>query len=110
MTKTTTQYLEENGYKQYKPVKGGSDALYQKRVTDEKGTKYFININHYHFNGVNIPKEIKKKYEYDYNVVFTSKENDNPIEITLYAGWQPDEAERHFEELFNTGLYKYYEG
>ena len=109
MTKTTTQYLEEKGYKYYESMKQYSDALYQKKFSDENGVKYFISVDHYDFHNITMPEEARRNYEFEYSTQLVDKVTHCPVQITLFAGWQIDDVEKHLEDLFETGLYKYYE-
>ena len=62
--------LKENGYKKYQDLLYTSDCLYQKRITDEKGIKYFINFY---------------KYGQEYEVRMDIEKDIYSLELTLYA-------------------------
>lgn len=40
----TDEILIEHGYRKYNDTWYNADCLFQKRVKDDKGTKYFINF------------------------------------------------------------------
>lgn len=46
----TIKDLEESGYKKFKTTYKLSDYGYQKRITDNNGTKYFITVLIYDYN------------------------------------------------------------
>ena len=111
MSKTTTvKYLEEKGYQRYDSTNQYSDALYQKKFFDDNGNaKYYINVDHYNFDNVKMSNEARKNYEFEYMTQLISKATNCPINITLFSGWQIDDAEEHIEMLYNSGMYKQYE-
>ena len=102
--KTTEEYIVSKGYKEYPPTSEYDSPYviknFQKRFTDNNGTKYFINISKWY-----VVEELYQ-YEFSYNIYFTASDCDNPIKIELYAGWELDDVEKHIEKLWNTGLYK----
>ena len=72
----TDEILLENGYRQYNDTWYNADRLYQKRIKDKKGTKYFINFLSYDlpiFN--NEPR---------YDVRLSSGTKDYDMEIVLF--------------------------
>ena len=62
--------LENSGYKRYDDVFRSAYCLYQKRITDEKGIKYFINFY---------------KYGQEYEVRMDIEKDIYSLELTLYA-------------------------
>jgi len=105
--KTTEEYIVSKGYKEYPTSEYDSPYViknFQKRFTDNNGTKYFINISKWDIKSVS--SVLKDRYEFSYNIYFTASDCDNPIKIELYAGWELDDVEKHIEKLWNTGLYK----
>lgn len=99
----TDKLLEERGYNKYKDYLYHSDGLYQKRITDEKGIKYFIDIYKYE-------PEVEA-IETEYNVVLISDTENYNLEVTLYGikDMTLDEIEEEVEKIWNSLGCKYYE-
>ena len=57
--------LENSGYKRYKDYLRHAYCLYQKRITDSKGIKYFINYLLYRDEKENITFEVDLQFELD---------------------------------------------
>lgn len=93
----------ENGYKEY-PVNSfvKCDKFFQKRFRDEKGTKYFIDIEYFEHQGILEPS-------FEYVVYFTVGEDNRAIRIRLYSGWSLTQVEEFVEKMWKTKLYNYYE-
>lgn len=99
------------GYKEYPPTcfhDSGVEKCYQKRFTDENGTRYFIDINkwrpmtHPHTGETFGP-------DYEYTVQMYKKNTHDALDLTFHSSWKLEDVENHVESLFNTGLYDYYE-
>lgn len=110
----TDQDFIQRGFKQYLPIlhleSDGIEAHFQKRYDDEIGKRYFITVNKWKSitdrNGVVWPSN------YEYEVYFHKDDGDGgtkAIKILLYAGWDIDEVEEYVQQLFETGLFEYYE-
>lgn len=97
------------GYKEYKPTPFHSEGVtrcFQKRFDDEKGKKYFIDINKWEFpphphTGEQIPES------YEFETQFNK--NDKPMNITLFNRWEIEEVEQFFEEMWIKMNLDYYE-
>ncbi len=103
-------FLKKRGYKEFKPGlfhNEGIERCFQKRVTDEKGTRYFIDVNQW--RGMTNPhtgEKIPVSYEYETYLYNLDRE---PVRMLFYAGWDIEKVEAHINKLFETGLYSYYE-
>ena len=91
---------------EYKPY---AEKLFQKRVTDTIGTKYFINIYKYpatinHHTG----KKMNTAYEYEVQLN-TNNEKENTVNIHYFSDWNIDDVEANIEEIFATGKWAYYD-
>lgn len=82
------------------------ETSFQKNYVDEIGKKYSILI--YKWNS--------KKYKflvdtstYDFDVKLYSKDKHSPVNLNFFNGWELEEVEKYLEEMFNTGLFDYYE-
>lgn len=104
----TDQDILERGYHEYEPTMFDHhvEKCFQKRFDDEIGKKYFIDIKKYepiiHSNGDVYPH----CYEYEtqlHNV------DDEPVNLQFFAGWTMEKVESYVQQLFDTGLFQYYE-
>lgn len=103
--------FEESGYREYPKMSLDYETMekhYQKRFDDELGKKYFINVDKFgrYFlpNGGQYVEEC-----YEFNVQFKDKETNKPCNIKLFSGWTIEEAEKKVEEMWQSGLWGYYE-
>jgi hypothetical protein len=101
--------MAENGYKKYNSNRSGSFALYQKRIEDDYGIKYYINIDVSDFPATT---HIAAHHGYVPHVQFTSA--DLP-EVTYNVEMIPnqdttfDDVEAFFERMWCDMCTKYYE-
>ncbi len=98
------------GYHEY-PVgpfdADGVIANFQKCIKDEMGKKYFLNIHKYEeWVHPHTKERIPESYEFETYFVNHSNE---PVKMLFYAGWTIESFEKYAEQLFNTGLFQYYE-
>ena len=107
----TDEKIIEMGYNKYEPTPIHTDnveACFQKRVRDDKGTKYFIDIEkskpwtHPHTG-----EEFPPSYEFTTQLYY--KDNDCPLNLRMFAGCTVEQFEEFMEKLFNTGMFDYYE-
>ena len=98
----TDELLLENNYKKHKDIWNNADSLFQKRVKDDKGTKYFINIYKYTFPLHNKP---------DYTVELAAETENYAIEITLFytKGMSLEDIENEIEKIWQSLNLDYYE-
>jgi len=93
--------LLKEGYKRYNQPEE-EPILYQKKITDKKGIKYFINCNHYNTHGMN-SWSFELQTESVYGTVNTTLFNtkDKTIhEIEMYFEWIWDfNGSRYYEEF-----------
>ena len=102
--------FEESGYTEY-PRHYFEDEIiekhYQKRFDDELGKKYFIDVEK--FGRCFLPNGSLIEENYEFNVQFKDKETNKPCNIKLFSGWTIKEAEKKVEEMWQSGLWEYYE-
>lgn len=109
--------LEAAGYRWFKDYYKNSIRGFQKRFTDEKGTKYFI--TGYHWNlGLKYPSAPKQD-QYTFNCQFTLNEDAATTDVDFSGKFIPDEysgpvltlkdAEDFYEKYFNVMNCDYYE-
>jgi hypothetical protein len=114
------QELIDNGYKIFQDNWKSSIRGFQKRIVDDKGTKYFITLYHYNFKKQHPEWDALEKDSYQFDVQFRiDKEGkDNCIDVRYSADVLPNEyrpvttlkeIERFFEEFFITFNVDYYE-
>lgn len=97
------------GYTEYKPSPFHSDSItkcFQKRFDDEKGKKYFIDINKWE-----LPPHphTGEKFPTSYEFETQFNKDDKPMNITLFNRWEIEEAEQFFEEMWIKMNLDYYE-
>ena len=106
----TDNELIKRGYKEYPcEYKQYAEKLFQKRVTDSIGTKYFIDV--YKYPGTidrRTGKTIEPSYEYEVHLC-TNDEKERNINIQYYSDWDMEDVEKNIEEIFATGKWAYYE-
>lgn len=100
----TDDILLENGYIRYNDNLYNAQALFQKKITDGKGIKYFINIYKYTFK--------VKDYVPEYEIRLVSETDNYAIDILLYATGNKmkiDEIEQEVERIWSALDLNYYE-
>ena len=99
----TDEILLENGYRQYSDTWYNADRLYQKRIKDKKGTKYFINFLSYDLPIFN--------NETRYDVRLSSGTKDYDMEIVLFniSSMSLKDIENKIEEIWTKLNLEYYE-
>jgi hypothetical protein len=107
--------LDKNNYKQYKDILSSCDIAYQKRITSDHWTKYFINIKLFI---INEPNKTLLKIEADSHF---HDSHDNYINITRFNSddfyWidekliqsKINKIENFFEDIFIKMKFSYYE-
>ena len=105
----TDKDIIERGYAEYKPTifDHHVEKCFQKRFDDEIGKKYFIDIKKYEpIVHPDTGEAYQHSYEYEtqlHNV------DDEPVNLTFFAGWTMEKVEDYVKQLFDTGLFQYYE-
>lgn len=101
------QDLIDAGYKRYGPSPNQEfeTDLFEKCIRDDKGKKYYIHIYRYDFGADSRGDHI---ILYEAKVQLNTK-NEIGINVTFINGWELKEMEQHCEDLWNSGLYDYYE-
>lgn len=103
--------LMERGYYRYppEPEERFVTDCFQKRFDDEIGKKYFIDAIKYEAFVHPYTKEVFPP-NYEFMVYFVDAKTKGAVRILLYAGWYDiEEVENRVEQLFQTGLFAYYE-
>lgn len=98
--------LENSGYKRYDDVFRSAYCLYQKRIEDAKGIKYFINYYLYRDEKDNITFEVDLQFELDDCVMNITLFNFK-IEELIYPVVEAIEAK--VEDIWQKLGVKYYE-
>lgn len=106
--------LIARGYKQYPPSAFDSDivvALFQKRVDDENGKKYFINVkkNDMSFIPEGHRGNYWKPFSYDYNIQVTFGEDERTVNLEMFSGWSIEQVEQFMKDFFDKMKPNYYE-
>lgn len=96
--KVTSELLISAGYKRY----AGSDlnrssALYQKRISDNHGTKYFINAWFHDYTRYNI--QSPNQYSFEFEVQFTKKDG-SKFNVDDLSDSTIEEHEKFFESIW----------
>ena len=107
----TDQVLIENGYKRHKPdiFHEGASDLYQKRIDDSNGKKYFINIYKYNFKDIpNHPFPNKIYWQSEVQLFLV---NDKVCNIEYFGNLEDiNDIENFFNDIwYRMGIFKYYE-
>ena len=107
------EILMKDGYRMFEDSEEGR-TLYQKKVTDEKGIKFFINCYHDIFN---IPNKAEPKSWWTFSIQIETEDgmyvdistsqwfNENGI----YSGKNHLDAEDYFEKMWIANGKPYYE-
>jgi len=107
----TDKYLIENGFEQFAPrwdSTGNIEIAFQKLYNDEIGKKYFIHVNkwraieHPHTHEIIGP-------HYEYKVQLYKKDSRSALDFTFHNDWTLEDVEYYIDEIFNTGMFDYYE-
>lgn len=98
--------LENGGYKRYDDVFRSAYCLYQKRIEDEKGIKYFINYYLYRDEKQKITFEVDLQFELDDCVMNITLFNFK-IEELIYPVVEAIESK--VEDIWKKLSAKYYE-
>lgn len=99
----TEEVLEKSGYKKCEidPFHEHASCLYQKRVTDEKGTKYFICAYGFEIYETSL--------SFDYEVHFQRKGYCVDMTIFNTNTMTIEEIESEIDNLWYGGGFEYYE-
>lgn len=112
--------LEEAGYHWFTDHFKKSLRGFQKRITDENGTKYFITGYHWNLAKIFPEKEFIDKDTYSFEVQFTIDENEKAQGITIKFNAEflsndlniplttLKEVEEFYEKMWNTLKPDYY--
>ena len=112
--------LEAAGYRWFQDRWKGSRRGFQKRIRDEKGTKYFVTGYHWNF-GKTFPDRAPDRDQYSFDVQFKVDEagKDNCIDIQFGGDFLPNEygrkvttlkeVEEFYERMWEATNAEYYE-
>lgn len=79
--------------------------LFEKCIRDDKGKKYFIHVYVWDFSMYErTPTGIR--FESEVNLTLN---NDNSVQIKMLDGWTIEQMEQYYRNIWDTGMYKYYE-
>lgn len=105
----TKQELIDAGYNRFEPAPIDNECitdLFQKCVTDDVGKKYFINVKRWDFS---IHGQRNDPIGYETEVQFRHISNGEYTDIVCLDGWSIKDTEKYFADLWNTGMFRYYE-
>ena len=97
------ELLIEHGYKKYNDTWYNADCSFQKRVKDDKGTKYFINFFRY-----NLPV-FDNEPRYDVRLSSGTKDYDMEIVLFNISSMSLKDIENKIEEIWTKLNLEYYE-
>lgn len=102
--KVTRANLELSGYKYYEaPEYKDSSALYQKKIANDNGVCYFINIYEYDLSSIrNAP------YDLAYQTDMQFRRDDNYFNVS-FSCQDIEDAEKYAEEFFVKMNFEMYE-
>lgn len=106
MSKLTDDIILKAGYTEYEPsiIDGHRvTKCFQKWFKDDFGKRYAICVKKWDWSDSHI--DIGIKYEFETQMTI----NEKPINITLFSGWDIEEAEYHMERLWLQNKCDYYE-
>lgn len=101
----TDKVLLNSGYKEWEVDKlfhPYASKFFQKRIKDEKGTKYFIGVNKYIIDE-------KESYQYE---LYTEKDDMYAFKCLIYGIQAPmtiEEIEEEIENIWKNNNFSYYE-
>ena len=83
--------------------------IFQKCVYDEDGyKKYFITVERWDYSPVAKPHR-PVPIRYEWSVQFVHKPTGETVNIDCLNGWEIEEAEAFYEDLWRTGWFYYYD-
>lgn len=105
----TDDTLKELGFKEYPPTvfhPKGVEKFFQKKYTDEKGIKYFIDVQKW--PEYRIPGRDFIPVAYEYTIQIRDQKG-NAIDLLFHDSWKLEDVERYIEKLFKLRMFTYYE-
>jgi len=112
------QELIDNGYVIYHDSWKKAIRLIQKKIKDEKGVKYFINVYHYNF-GKQYPGKAEENDSYMFSAQFTNEEKNHLANVDFSSDFIPnkydnpistlEQVEEFYEKIFLNFNFDYYE-
>ena len=111
MLRNVDEAVIRMGYTEYKtsPLDGdGVEKIFQKRVSDIDGTKYFITVKKW--APIKTPfQDADDRPAYKCTLQLYAKGRREPANIDFFNGWPLWKVEEYAEKIFATGLWDYYE-
>lgn len=110
----TKEELITAGFKEF-ASQGGSvtqwDMLYQYRVRDQYGTRYFINVNFWQHSkyGVGVDDSFEAEITYNDGVVWQQGRACLQVKAWSVSDWSPQEVIRWADEMWRRLNPNYYE-
>ena len=104
------EVLLEKGYKEYEVPEFDNpniEKCFSKKVEDEKGVKYFINLKRWWPLQNNDTGEIMILGD-EITIQYYKKDTREAVDVMFHSSWKIDEAEEYAEKIFATGLFDYY--
>lgn len=107
----TDEMLIEKGYKEWPPSRWQHkdiEKFFQKRIRDDKGTRYFIDVEKW--------KEVVHPYtgetfpsSYVYKAQLYKRGTHDAFDMEFHSSWDLDDVEAFLENLFESSGCDYYE-
>lgn len=108
MSIITKEMLIKAGYNRFDPpsFKDCVTDLFQKCVRDKDGNKkYYINVERWDYSPISDGRYIPIMYQW--SVQFIHKGSGETVNIDCLSGWSIEDAEKYYEDQWNTGWYEY---
>ena len=109
----TEQDFISAGYKRYNEVHKGSDYLLQKRIDDEHGKKYFIDVYVYDWRKYRYQNPTMPDFSFNPEVQFRAFKGGNmTMNVSLIVNSEStiEQIEKEFEDMWVYLGEPYYEG
>jgi hypothetical protein len=112
----TDDIILARGYKEYKPTAFHSEGIikcFQKRFDDDKGKKYFIDINKWSWDDIaSVAHKMDpcyKSYTYEFETQLYKKGTHDAVDMIFHNSWKIEQVEEFVEIMFQMGMLDYYE-
>ena len=105
----TREELINAGYTRFDPAPISNECvtdLYQKCVKDDIGKRYYINVNRWDFS---YHGQTFNPIGFEANVQFRHKDTGEYADIVCLDGWSLADMEKFYENLWYTGMFRYYD-
>jgi len=110
--------LLDNGYQKFRDNLKNSEALYQKRVSDDEGIKYFLNVYHWNIKKLDPNTPIPHSFHFEVQFYKDQEAKENTVNVSFHGEFIDNEyrptttlqdAELFFEGMFDKMKFEYRE-